>query len=170
MKKKLISTLTTFFTTALVAFLLSVLLLNLLTLWTVGKIKQGETVTAGYFCAIVGSGSMRPSISTNDLLVINGGGSYQTQDIVTYVSPQGTLITHRIKEISDRGYITQGDANNIPDEEITGQRVLGRVVVILPRVGGIITGMISSAGIILFVCLCASVHLIQRIRRAPNEE
>ena len=145
--------------------LLSVLFLNLSTLWSVNEIKQGEFVTSGYFCAIVSSGSMEPTIFANDLLLIKSKAYYQKEDIITYVSPLGSLITHRVKEVLDYGYIAQGDANNIPDEEISGQRVLGKVVFVIPKVGGVVDGIISSAGITLLLCLCLLFWLIQKIRR-----
>ena len=87
---------------------------------------------------------------------------------ITYVSPQGGLITHRVKEVLDYGYIAQGDANNIPDEEVSGQRVLGRMIFVIPRVGGVIDGILSPAGITLLVCICLLLKLIQRIRRDQN--
>ena len=170
MKKKSISAITKFFATVLTAGLILTLLLNVFTLWSVGEIKRGKSVEFGYFCAIIGSGSMEPILSKNDLLLIKGVRSYQIEDIVTYVSPRGALVTHRIKELSEQGFITQGDANNIPDEAISGQRVLGRVVFVLPGAGSIIDGVLSPAGIILLSCMFLLVCLVQRIRRDQNED
>ena len=170
MKKKFLSAITKLPVIALVAVLLSALLLNLSTLWSVGAIKRGGSVTSGYFCAIVGSGSMEPTVFVNDLLLVKGETAYQTEDIITYVSSKGGLITHRVKEVLNDGYIAQGDANNIPDEEISGQRVLGRVVFVLPRVGDVIDGILSPAGIILLGCICLLLELIQRIWRDQYED
>jgi signal peptidase I, archaeal type len=169
MKKKITSALAKFCTTALTAILLLALFLNISTLRSVGQIKQGQHVTSGYFCAIIGSGSMSPAISVNDLLLVGSDTSYQAGDIITYVSPQGSLITHRIKQLSEHGYITQGDANNIPDDAIAAQRVLGRVLFVLPKAGGILHGILSPAGITLLGCLCLLIWLIQRLREAKNE-
>ena len=150
---------------AVCAVLLSALFLNLSTLWSVGRIQRGGLVTSGYFCAIIGSGSMEPSLSVNDLLLIKGTRSYQATDIVTYISPRGALITHRIKEVSPQGYIVQGDANNVPDEELLRQRILGKVIFVLPGAGGIVERVFSPAGMLLLAAVFLLVYLIQRIRR-----
>ena len=169
MKKRFISVFLKFFTTALMVVLFLALLINIFTLWSVNQIKQGNSVKFGYFSAIIGSGSMEPAISVNDLLLIKGWESYQAGDIITYVSPKGALVTHRIKEVLDNGYITQGDANNIADEEVLRQRVMGRVIFVMPVAGGIIDGLLSPVGIFILVCAFLLVWLIRRIRRDQNE-
>ena len=170
MKRKLVFISIKFPTIALVAALFLVLFLNISTLWSVGEIKRGEFITSGYFCAIIGSGSMEPTVAVNDLLLVKGDVSYQVEDIITYVSPHGSLVTHRIKELTDNGYITQGDANNIPDEEIPKQRVLGKVVFVLPGFGGIIDAIISPVGAVLLACIFLLIVLIQRLRNNQIED
>ena len=170
MEKKLISIITKIFITALTVTLLLTLFLNVSTLWSTGEIKGGKAVKSGYFCAIIDSGSMMPAISVNDLLLVKGGDAYQAGDIITYVSPRGTLVTHRVREVSYKGYIAQGDANNIPDEEISAQRVLGKVVFVIPGAGGIIDGIFSPAGAGLLVGIVLLVWLIRRIRGDQNED
>ena len=170
MKKKILLVFAKLPLIAVCAVLLSALFLNLSTLWSVGRIQRGGLVTSGYFCAIIGSGSMEPTVFVNDMLLVKGDASYRAEDIITYVSPRGNLITHRVTEVLDYGYIAQGDANNIPDEEISGQRVLGKVVFVLPRAGAVIYGLLSPAGIILSGCVCLLLWLIQRMRRDQNED
>ena len=170
MKKKIFLVLSKLPLIAVITVLLSALFLNLSTLWAVDKIQRGGPITSGYFCAIIGSGSMEPTVFVNDLLLIKSEASYRSGDIITYVSPRGGLITHRVKEVSDYGYIAQGDSNNIPDEEISKQRALGKVVFVIPRAGGVIDGILSPAGIALLGCICSLLWLIQRIRRNQNED
>ena len=167
--KKLIPILKKIFITVFIAGLLSVLFFNIATLWSVDKIKHGKSVKSGYFCAIIGSGSMEPTILVNDLLFIKGSDSYKVGDIITYVSKRGTLVTHRVIEVSDDGYITQGDANNIPDEKILAQNVLGRVVSIMPGVGAVVYRILSPAGLVLLGGFVLLIRLIQGIRREQNE-
>jgi len=169
MKNKLISIFTKSIMSALIAVLLVTLFLNVSTLMSIEKINCGQFVKSGYFCAIISSGSMEPAVSINDLLFINGCEFYQPEDIVTYVSRSGSLITHRIKEVTDRGYITQGDANNIPDEIVFAQSVLGKTVFVLPGVGGIIDGILSPVGIVLLAIILLVLCLIQRINEEQNE-
>ena len=119
MKKKIFSAFAKLPLIALSTVLLSALFLNLSTLRSVSKIQSGALITSGYSSAIVGSGSMEPAVFVNDFLLIKSETLYQTEDIITYVSPKGGLITHRVKEVLDYGYIAQGDANNIPDRKST---------------------------------------------------
>ena len=168
--KKIMSALTKILITALIAVLLLILFLNVATLWSVERIKDGGWITSGYFSAVVGSGSMRPALSVNDVLIVKANASYQAGDIITYVSSRGGLITHRVNEVTDNGYIAQGDANNVPDEEILGQRVLGKVVFSIPRGGAIIDGILSPAGIILLASIFILLWLIGRIRNDQNED
>ena len=169
MKKKHVSTLKTIAAGILTAILAFVLFLNISTLLSVQAIKSGASVKSGYFCAIVSSGSMEPAVSVNDLLIIAAVGSYHAGDMVTYVSPRGSLVTHRVVTAFDQSYLTQGDANNIPDDEVAEQRILGKVVIVVPGVGGFINGILSPVGIILLVCMLILAWAIQRIRRGQNE-
>ena len=168
--KKIMSVFLKILTTALIVVLLLILYLNIATLWSVERIKDGGWITSGYFSAVIGSGSMSPALSVNDVLIVKADVSYQIEDIITYVSSKGGLITHRVKEVTDNGYIAQGDANNVPDEEIPGQRVLGKVVFSIPRAGAIIDGILSPAGIILLASIFILLWLIQRIRNDENED
>ena len=168
--KKVISIAAKSLAAMVTAALLAVLFLNLSTMWSVREIGRGTAVNPGYSCAIIGSGSMEPALFMNDLLFIKGGGPYKAEDIITYVSPRGTLVTHRVREVSENGYITQGDANNIPDQEVGEQRVLGKVVFIMPGAGGIINGMLSPVGIILLVCVFLLIWLIRGFMEGDNHE
>ena len=170
MKSRFISVFIKFFTTAVTVTMLTALLINIITVWSVNEITRGGSVKSGYFCAIIGSGSMEPLISKHDLLLLEGASSYQVEDVITYVSPRGGMVTHRIKELSAQGYITQGDANNIPDGEIRGERVLGRVVFGIPMVGAVIDTILSPVGIIQLVSVFLLVYLIYEVRRGTNED
>ena len=171
MNRKWISILINISLTTVAAVLTLALCLNILTLWSVAEIKRGATAQPLLFCAIVGSGSMEPTASVDDLLLIQGGTSYQQGDVITYVSPKGTLITHRVKEVlpQNTGYITQGDANNIPDKAISPQRVLGRVIIIVPFVGGIVYGLLSPGGLFLMVCAFLGIWLVRKVGWRQNE-
>ena len=113
---------------------------------------------------------MDPTISVNDLLFIKGYDSYQIGDIITFVTPSSSLITHRVIEVFPEGYITQGDANNITDEEITSQMVLGKTMCVIPGVGRVIEAILSPAGIVLLVCFFVLIWLIHRISRSKDEK
>ena len=170
MKKVITSAVSRLLLTTLTSILLLALCLNLSTLWSVRAIRRGEVVTSGYFSAIIGSGSMEPTVAVNDLLLVQGCATYLVDDVITYLSPRGSLVTHRIKELTEHGYITKGDANNIADDEIFRQSVLGRAIFVLPAVGGVIDGVLSPGGIGFLCGLCASAWLMQRIGRTQDED
>ena len=169
MKRKSGSVFSNTLTALLAVILLAVLFINLATLWSVRKIKNGAFIESGYYCVIIGSGSMRPGLLVNDLLVVMPAAAYQKGDVITYVSAQGYLVTHRIIEVSGEQYIAQGDANNIPDESIHRQRVLGKVIYAIPAVGGIIAGIISPLGITLLACAVLLIWLIGRVWRSIED-
>ena len=167
--KKTALVVTWIFTAALIAVLLSALLMNLFTLWSVNKIKNGKTVNTGYFFAIITSGSMSPTVWKNDLIVTKGSNSYEIGDIVTYVSESGSLVTHRIIEITEKGYVTQGDANNVPDGEISGQKILGKTVFVMSDAGLIVNWLSSPVGIVFLAGVFLLIWIIQRMNGGQNE-
>ena len=169
MKRKFILAFGNTLMTIIIVVLLLALAINISTIWSIERINRGEKVESGIYTAIIGSGSMEPVISVKDLLFIKGSDSYQAKDIITYVSPMSSLITHRIKEVLPDGYIVQGDANNIADDEVSKQRVLGKVVHMIPGIGGIVFAILSPAGITLLVCIFILVLLIQKISGGKNE-
>ena len=75
----------------------------------------------GYKPFIVLSGSMEPSIMTGDMVFVRetDENNLQVGDVIAYRSG-GAVITHRIVEVTTEGgekrYITQGDANDSPDQ------------------------------------------------------
>lgn len=93
----------------------------------------------GYGQAVVLSGSMEPAISVNDLLIIQKCDKFETGDIITFVDSSNDLVTHRIIEINGDEITTKGDANNVCDKPFNIERVKGKVIAIIPKIGYIIT-------------------------------
>jgi len=79
----------------------------------------GQPVLVSY----VRTGSMEPTIDTGDGFVpipTAVTGPPETGDVVTFRAKQlqgGGLVTHRIVDRTDRGYVTRGDANPFPDQD-----------------------------------------------------
>ena len=144
--------------------------LNLYTRSSLKKIENGQFVHSGYACAIVNSGSMETTIFTNDLIVLKGVSSYEKGEIATYVSERGSLITHRVVEVSDNGYVMQGDANNTSDGEISRQRFMGRVVLVIPAVGILINGLSSPVGLLFLVIFLVGFFLMLELTRERKQE
>lgn len=93
------------------------------------------------------SGSMEPVIPVPSVVFTRPSTNYQVGDIITYkeVSAKTNLsfkrtITHRIIEEKNNSgnkiFITQGDANKVPDTQVVKKdEILGKVVLILPYLG-----------------------------------
>ena len=173
MIKKIFSIISKILIRILIVLLVIALVFNISTLLSLNKIRQGGCAKAGYACLIVNSGSMVPTISVNDLVIIQKGvDTFEVGDAITYVSERGTLVTHRILEISESGYITQGDANNTPDKEVSRQRLLGKVIFVVPAAGQVAKLIISPFSLISVAGVVLIVMLVKKIRREwkKNEE
>ena len=106
--------------------------------------------------------SMYPTIKAGDVVITykEDNNKYNDGDVITFVSEQngGITITHRVDEVynvnDSYSYKTKGDNNNAPDNEITsGDNVLGKVVVKIPKVGYIQQFLVSKTGWIVAVVL-----------------
>lgn len=109
----------------------------------------------GYAIFEVASGSMEPTITTNDLIIIKITNKVKINDIITYRN-SGAFITHRIVQTEGDYFITRGDANNSQDIPISTSQILGKVVKILPNLGlwkTIITTPKILISVIVTLCL-----------------
>lgn len=136
----------------------------------------------GVGAAVVLSGSMEPALSAGDLLIVTEEDSYSVGDVVVY-QDGSSAITHRIvsmEEIevenpdSDSGesltewqFVTQGDANNIPDSPIHQSRIKGKVSFRIPYIGYVVNLIKTPIGTILI--LAAAVFLLERSFRRDKE-
>lgn len=77
------------------------------------------------------SGSMENTIQINDIVIVKLTNEIAEQDIITYQS-NNNFITHRVISINTNEVITQGDANNTPDEPVSKNDILGKVVFVIP--------------------------------------
>ena len=63
----------------------------------------------GIGSAVVLSGSMEPTLSVNDYVIVQAADSYAVGDIVVYQSGN-SLVIHRVVEIDGENIIARGDA------------------------------------------------------------
>ena len=73
------------------------------------------------------SGSMEPYLKINSLIIVKEFDDYQVNDVVTF-KEDGETITHRIISINGEKVITKGDANNMEDEPIERNKIIGKVI------------------------------------------
>jgi signal peptidase I len=90
-----------------------------------------------YRVLYVYSGSMSPAIQAGDLLVVTPPPAQLKAGMVLTLRVNGNLVTHRLLAVKpDGSLLTQGDANNTPDDWQEGKvEVIGQVRAIIPYLG-----------------------------------
>lgn len=106
----------------------------------------------GYGMSVVLSGSMEPTLSVGDLLVVRAQRSYEVGDMVVYQSGR-TPVVHRIVSAEDDTFTTRGDANNTNDAPIPATAVKGRVILTIPKVGSLLWTLKSPAAMIAMLAV-----------------
>ena len=113
---------------------------------------------------VVISGSMEPNIKIGSVSFVNTRYPYkkiQVGDVIAF-KRDTIFATHRVVEITDEGFITKGDANNIADGKIVSQNeYVGKNILSIQKLGYIIQATQTKAGkvilitTIVFILACA---------------
>lgn len=98
----------------------------------------------------IGSNSMSPTITTNDLIIVKITKNVDVDDVITF-DDGNILVTHRVVSKTGHGFITKGDANNETDKQIATDQVVGKVVKILPNMG-VWFKVLTTPKIIFLIC------------------
>lgn len=98
----------------------------------------------------IGSNSMAPTITTNDLILVKISKNVDVDDVITF-EDGNILVTHRVISKTGSGFITKGDANNERDKQITSSQVVGKVVKVFPNMG-VWFKVITTPKIIFMIC------------------
>ena len=123
----------------------------------------------GYTVLQVESGSMEPTISTSDVILVKlDNNNVQKDDIISYIS-EDSIITHRVLFIDGDKYTCKGDANNTIDTTITKSMIIGEVVKIYPKLG-IWKKVFSEPQIILVLFITLVLFDIALSRKKPEEK
>lgn len=124
-----------------------IIALALFVLLSVVLTRRGDTPNVLGFSAFrVVSGSMRPELQEDDLIVIKrvAPDKIEVGDIISFYSPdpelRGAVNTHRVTAVTEEGgqyvFTTKGDANVIEDKYgVRGDEVLGKVVLVSALLG-----------------------------------
>ena len=128
---------------------------------------------------VVVSGSMRPTININDIIIVQGVDprTLEEGDIIVFRNPNlpnqpcesGHCIVHRIVEVVSRDppiFRTKGDANYAPDPFLVkGEYIIGKVILIIPQLG-IITRMFRPPYNYLTIAIIFTLFIIFEAREA----
>ena len=117
-------------------------------------LRNAMPMPFGVGLSVILTGSMEPTLSVNDLVLVRAADSYQLDDIVVYQSGSD-LIIHRIVGIEGDAYITQGDANNAPDEPLALSAIKGKAVASVPYLGFLVRLLQTTLGKLVIIVLAA---------------
>lgn len=117
----------------------------------------------------VQSGSMAPTIDKGDLAIDIKAGpkTIKPGDVISYLSLQnpGEIVTHRVVGINyAKGYfITKGDNLNQNDPQVPFDRLVGKTVKVIPRLGYLFDELHKPLGLLAFVYLPAALIVIAEL-------
>ena len=121
----------------------------------------------GFGVAVVLSGSMEPSLSVDDVIIVRPTGDYEVGDVVVFQNGR-SLTVHEIISIDGELVTTKGSANNTPDEPIQYDYIKGEVVAVIPAVGVIVS--IAKSPLVTVLLLAVAVLLLILSYRKEREE
>ena len=118
----------------------------------------------------VATGSMKDAIQIGDGVLVEITKDVKENDIIVYKEEEN-FITHRLVEINENGeLITKGDANNAKDQPIKIDKVLGKVVYILPKIGILKKTILSKQVLILILTLIILLGVALKITTNLEEK
>ena len=118
---------------------------------------------------VIISGSMEPNIEIGDIVVVKAEENLDIGDVISYRKGQ-SVITHRITQINknENGeieYRTQGDNNNVEDEEpIKPSNIEGKVIKIVPKLGKV-TLVLQNKVIIIFIFIIFYIYVSRNYKK-----
>ena len=121
----------------------------------------------GFGAAIVLSGSMEPALSVDDLIIVREVEQYRVGDVVVFQSGS-SLVVHRIIRLEGDMVVTQGDANNAPDDEMDISVIKGIVVGRVKNAGGVVRMMKSP--LVSISLVAGAVFLLERSYRKERDK
>jgi signal peptidase I len=112
----------------------------------------------GYQPLTVLTNSMQSKISAGDMIFVKTtkASDVKVGEIITFKVKDTTtkLVTHRVVGVTDSGFLTKGDNNNVQDNwEVKPTDLIGEVRIIIPKAGLIAKFVSSPIGFSIFIIL-----------------
>lgn len=119
---------------------------------------------------VIVSGSMEPELPVGSVCLVDCQQKEpEVGDIISYKA-KDTIITHRVIEETDDGYITKGDSNSVADPGIVKpKQIFGTVICSIPKVGYAVMFMRTLKGIVLIAIGAVCFGLIGRLLENRRE-
>lgn len=118
------------------------------------------------------SGSMESSINIDDYVIVKVTKDVDLDDIISFKTDD-MVVTHRIIEIDDENVVTKGDANNVADNPIKKEQIIGKVVHIGRNYGKIVKVISEPTVFISFFVTIILFNLVfsdEKKERSINDE
>lgn len=123
---------------------------------------------------VVESGSMQPDIPTGSLCFINKKAKYEDMkvgDIIAFKINSNAFATHRIVSITNEGFETKGDANNVIDNIITTKdNYIGQNIFSIPYVGLWVLVIQTTRGKIILGTIIIVLFLVAILIGQPSRK
>lgn len=152
-----------------------VLMIAIVAFMVKGKIDGGVASVGPYQLYVVLSGSMNPVFDTGSILAVEkvDPAAVKLKDIITFRSPEdeNMIITHRVMGIMTLGtrqiaYLTQGDANNVPDKELVPkENLIGQAVYWVPYAGYVTEFAKTKKGLFILIIIPGALIIISELWR-----
>lgn len=173
---------------ATVLIIVFAVLVMVFTFITIGTAKSEDATFLGYKPYIVLSDSMEDTFAVGDVIIVKSVSAEELQpgDIVCFksIDPNnyGMVVTHKIREITtyndEQAFVTYGTTTGVDDAyPVPYDRVIGKYVVTLPKLGQFFEFLKSPTGYIciilipfLLLILWQIVNLIKLIGRYKKEK
>ena len=136
-------------------------------------VTSNVNVFSGYRSFLVQSGSMEPAIMTGDIIIIHPQSNYLKNDTITFYGSESRIVTHRVVEISQKNnsqyFSTKGDANRSEDGDlITQDKIIGKVSLVIPKLGYMVAFSKSLPGLILLAIFPAALFILDELFKVKN--
>lgn len=148
--------------------LVIIIIINLISIVSVKIMKNPYPNVFGYSYFTVISGSMKPTINVGDEVIVKITKDIKENDIITFTEDD-IFVTHRVKEITDEGIVTQGDNNESEDNIKKPSDVVGKVELIIPKLGKI-KYVITNIYFIVALVICYIIYEILLYIYDKNDE
>ncbi len=128
---------------------------------------------------VVLSGSMEPNIKVGSVCFINKNVKYEKikeKDVIAFKTGDGVLVTHRVVNKTEKGFITKGDANSSEDAvAVTEGNYVGKNIFSIPKAGIVVRIIQSKTGKIVFgtlivIMIAAGFLLGEDKKKKPKKE
>lgn len=119
------------------------------------------------------SNSMNPTISSGSITIAKSYEWYEPGEIISYYSRfegKEIIVTHRISRIGGNVYITKGDNNEAIDaENVIPRLIIGKVILIIPILGYILSFIKSPVGTMICIMLPAGIIISIELTKIVKE-